>query len=291
MLLVALTGTGSVSAGLTEFGSAGIMKESENSAFRCGALHFAWFQPITLLLNNGRMQTAENERETGMDGPITPVNTVRTERVQGTGNLPVDPQKLAALRAKLQLPDMPVQAGGELGTDQVIISEMGKALCRFAQTLERDTQMLAAFTSSLPGALREAVLNPSNGRPVNYDAALQLCMALYGPEVMARAATYGSNRERRVDRFDYYRALMEHFGLQYDGDAPDAEEDGRSLWDRFLHRLRSMMPQPDKEEPSLPQEAPPEPEQPSDAGQADVGDRHETGQTQPEPEGLPRLWP
>lgn len=225
-----------------------------------------------------------------MDGPITPVNTVRTERVQGTNNLPVDPRKLAALREKLQLPNLPAQANGELGTDQVVISEVGKALCRFAQTLERDPEMLAAFTSNLPAALREAVLSPPGGeQPVNYDAALQLCMALYGPEVLARASVYGRNRKRQVNRFDYYRALMEHFGLQYDGDAPDAEEDGQSLWNRFMHRLRSMIPQPGKEETPAPEEAPQDTPPASEQAKAET---QPAGQTpDAPPKELPRLWP
>lgn len=225
-----------------------------------------------------------------MDGPITPVNTVRTERVQGTNNLPVDPQKLAALRQKLQLPNLPVQPSGALGADQVVISEMGKALCRFAQTLERDPQMLAAFTANLPAALQEAVLSPAgSGQLVNYDAALQLCMALYGPEVLARASTYGRNRRRQVDRFDYYRALMEHFGLQYDGEAPETEEDGQSLWDRFMHRLRSMVPQSDKEETPVSEEMPPEPDDLSASKQVET--EHPTGQTPDAPPEPPRLWP
>ncbi|AVQ97125.1 hypothetical protein [Ethanoligenens harbinense] len=177
-----------------------------------------------------------------MEGPITPVNATRTERVQGPVNTPIDPQKLATLRAKLELPPPPAvgQTGGELGADQVIISEMGKALCRFAQTLERDPRMLEAFTAGLPPALQQAV-QEQGGRPVNYDMALQLCMALYGPEVRARAATYGRDRSRRIDRYAYYRALMEHFGLQYDGDAPDADEESGSLWDRFMKRLHAMV--------------------------------------------------
>lgn len=226
-----------------------------------------------------------------MDGPINPVNATRTERVQGTANLPVDPQKLAALRAKLQLPPLPAQSGGALGADQVIISEMGKALCRFAQTLEHDPQMLASFTSNLPAALRETVLNPPNGQPVNYDAALQLCMALYGPEVTARASAYGRNRKRRIDRFDYYRALMEHFGLQYDGNAPDTGEDSGSLWDRFLNRLRTMLSQPEQAE-----------EKPTDKPVQGSGSETEKaagdaeklpapGENPPTPPDLPRLWP
>lgn len=188
-----------------------------------------------------------------MEGPITPVNAPRTERVQGAVHTPLDPQKLAALRTKLELPPPPAvdQAGSELGADQVIISEMGKALCRFAQTLERDPGMLAAFTAGLPPALQQAA-QAQTGRPVDYDMALQLCMALYGPEVQARAAAYGRDRARRIDRYDYYRALMEHFGLQYDGDAPDADGEGGSLWDRFMSRLRAMVSggEPGVQEPS-----------------------------------------
>lgn len=178
-----------------------------------------------------------------MEQGITPVNATRLERVQGTANLPVDAEKLAALRAKLGLPPMTAkQAGAALVSDEVVISEMGKALYRFSTALARNPQMLAEFTASLPGALREELASMQAGLPApRYDMALQLCMALYGPQVLARANTYGKNRKGRVTYLDYYRALFEHFGLTYDNDAEQQEDGGHSLLERFLKGFKETV--------------------------------------------------
>lgn len=178
-----------------------------------------------------------------MEQGITPVNATRLERVQGTANLPVDAEKLAALRAKLGLPPMTAkQAGAALVSDEVVISEMGKALYRFSTALARNPQMLAEFTASLPGALREELASMQAGLPApRYDMALQLCMALYGPQVLTRANTYGKNRKGRVTYLDYYRALFEHFGLTYDNDAEQQEDGGHSLLERFLKGFKETV--------------------------------------------------
>lgn len=175
-----------------------------------------------------------------MENGITPVNATRLERVQGAVNLPVDPEKLAALRAKLELPPLPQQQANSMGTDEVLISEMGKALYRFSKALAADPQMMQAFTANLPAALREELQNMQSAAPPaqRYDAALQLCMALYGPQVQARAATYGKNRKGRISYLDYYRALFEHFGLSYDDDAP---EDSRSPLERFFDNVKQAV--------------------------------------------------
>lgn len=225
-----------------------------------------------------------------MNEPIRPVNAARMERVQGAANLPLNPEKLAALRAKLELPQVQEQTAGQLGTDQVIISELGKALCRFAQTLERNPEILSAFTARLPDALQAAFQNPAANQPFHYDAALQLCMALYGPEITARAATYGRNRKRQLDHFDYYRALMEHFGLQYDGDAPDAEEDRQSLWERFMHRLHAVLTETARPE-VVQADEPASSEAPAEMAEQSVQKQVREPDNTPHPEGPPRLWP
>ncbi len=227
-----------------------------------------------------------------MNEPINPINPVRLEQPQATQSTPTDPKKLAALKAKLDT-ELPVAAIGEnasdLGHDEVVISEMGKALCRFAQELGRDPQMRAAFLSSIPDSMQAEVLKEDGGASINYDAVLQICMALYGPEVLARADSYDRTRRRQIDRFDYYRALLAHFGLSYDDEAPD-EHEGESLWDRFKKQLQHMF---------APSEPPENTGSETEKAENGPAEKAESAPLPPKPKEkkeekppeLPRLWP